>query len=89
MPKGGKISTGPKAVSWMVPIEIFHAKHILKLIFELNHFFFFLLDGESPSDIPKGYPVENIDTGIGFDEWVAIEKKKDYNRRTPLRINSM
>ncbi|KAI9286695.1 NRDE-2, necessary for RNA interference-domain-containing protein [Umbelopsis sp. AD052] len=45
-------------------------------------------NGESPSDIPKGYSVENNDTGVGFDEWVSIEKKKDYNRRTPLRINN-
>ncbi|KAH8548370.1 NRDE-2, necessary for RNA interference-domain-containing protein [Umbelopsis sp. PMI_123] len=45
-------------------------------------------NGESPSDIPKAYPIEDSDTGIGFDEWVTVEKKKDSNRRTPLRINN-
>lgn len=45
-------------------------------------------DGEATSDVPEAYAVDENDSGVGFDEWAAVEKKKDIKRRTPLRINS-
>jgi hypothetical protein len=45
-------------------------------------------DGESTSEITDAYTTEEIETGVGFDEWAMVEKKKDHQRRMPLRINS-
>lgn len=46
------------------------------------------LDDESPDNIPEAYETGDNDEGIGFDEWVAVERRKDRSRRTPLRISS-
>jgi len=45
-------------------------------------------NGEATSDVPEAYAVDENDSGVGFDEWAAVEKKKDIKRRTPLRINN-
>ncbi|KAG2181353.1 hypothetical protein INT43_008936 [Umbelopsis isabellina] len=43
---------------------------------------------ESPDNIPEAYETGDNDEGIGFDEWVAVERRKDGSRRTPLRISN-
>lgn len=82
-PKAGKNFTEPRVVS----VRQF-LPYCTNCGGKVNPLLGITLDGEITSDVPEAYTIDENDKGVGFDEWAEVEKKRDYSRRTPLRINS-